>query len=344
MASGRIESGGSLNLIIEWTSTSSSVTANLYLYNQYRITANTAKNCAITINGNTYSFTHVFGSVSAGTTTYLGSHKVEGIAASSVAVSGCVDIEITYNGSWIGRKEVSGTATLEQQIQVSFVNFYAKTINLDYAQIYYSTSASIDSAKYSLDGGPWIDVPNFGAWGNDFDLINLEPNRVYSLRIKATKQGVDFISNSLSFTTKDIARITQLKDFNFGDSIRIIKDNPPREKNDIEIKIENELIRKEINSLDDLTITFTQEELDKIYKIMNLANQITFTINVITTRGAKSWTSNRNAQCKMTGNAKTCYVVVDGVLKRAEVYIVENNMLKRAIVAVTQNRRIKGCL
>lgn len=190
MANGRCESGGSLNLIMYWSSTQNSITVDLYLYNQYRISASTAKDCSIHIAWDANYFSYIFGNVSAGSETYLGSYTLSGLSAgSSYSLEGVLDIKITYAGSYVETLNVYGTAYTEEEQTARFLNNYINVRFLDAVDIYYILDKEINTMQYSLNGAAWHDVKTIaGNWKKEARIIveNLNPNSSYNVRLKAT--------------------------------------------------------------------------------------------------------------------------------------------------------------
>ena len=191
MASGRIGSASGLNVFIDWSSTETSITANLYLYNQYRINTSVNKTWSITINGNTTSGTVYLGEKAAGTTTHIGSHTVSGLAANtSYGISGVLNINLTsYNGSAVPSLSASGSGTTEAYKYTTVYNSLRGRTSSSIS-INWSTTDARDYTQYSLNGGGWTDAGDTVASDNKsgyYTISGLAANTSYTVKTRCRR-------------------------------------------------------------------------------------------------------------------------------------------------------------
>lgn len=191
MASGRIGSASGLNVFIDWSSTETSITANLYLYNQYRINTSVNKTWSITINGNTTSGTVYLGEKTAGTTTHIGSHTVSGLAANtSYGISGILNINLTsYNGSAVPSLSASGSGTTEAYKYTTVYNSLRGRTSSSIS-INWSTTDARDYTQYSLNGGGWTDAGDTVASDNKsgyYTISGLAANTSYTVKTRCRR-------------------------------------------------------------------------------------------------------------------------------------------------------------
>lgn len=124
--------------------------------------------------------------------------------------------------------ETSGTAYLTTIPRyANFTEHYIQSVGLNSATVYSSADSSIDYVQYSLNGGVWTD-----ASGLNYGVYNLSPNTEYNIRtrIRRADSGLWTESEYLYFTTKDIARIANLANFEHASSVEIGVTNPSRYK------------------------------------------------------------------------------------------------------------------
>ena len=207
MAGGRIGSASGLNVFIDWTSTETSITANLYLYNQYRINTSVKKPWSITINGNQITGSVYLGEKAAGTTTHLGSHTVYNLAANTnYSVSGICDINMTnYNGNKIPSINCSGTATTEAYkyanlTGLSIAGRTSSSVKISFTsdracKIYVSITGG---ASWLNNGNPYVE----NTTGGTINVTGLSANTNYTFTVLCRDQstGLD-TSKTVSATT-----------------------------------------------------------------------------------------------------------------------------------------------
>lgn len=83
-------------------------------------------------------------------------------------------------------------------------------------------------------------------------------------------------------------------------------------------------------------ISFSDTELDNLYKQYGSSNSVTATF-ILTTED--SYTNSKACTVNLTGNQKTLHVGRNGI-KRAKVYICINGQIKKAVCWIGSNGNI----
>lgn len=235
MASGTIGSVSGLNIFMNWSSTESSITVDLYLYNQYRINTSTQKKWSISIGGNLLEGTVYLGEKIKESTTLIGTHTVYNLDSNkNYEISGSLEINLnSYNGSAVGTLNVNGTATTEVHTIIpqypTITSF--NVCNLDGSEgltklkIEYTVDSDTDYAWISLDdGNTWQIMPAYNI------VTGLNPNTSYrfKLRVRRTDSQLTSESNIVIKSTYDIAKISNVESFEHGNNANITITNPAR--------------------------------------------------------------------------------------------------------------------
>lgn len=214
----------------------------------------------------------------------------------------------------------------------NFTQHYVSSTGLNSITVYWSADSACDWLQYSLNDGGWIDTSGYPT----YTISGLAPNTQYSIRtrIKRTDSQLWTESEYIDGTTKDIARITSAPNINFGDTARIIKTNPSGATNHIRVETLNPTttIATRTNTSDDMTITFTDEEWDNLYKKLGTENSMTIRYVVDTIQGNNIYYHWVDKTLTLTGNQKTAKVKNSGNWKRGKVWIKVSDTWKRAVV------------
>ncbi len=115
----------------------------------------------------------------------------------------------------------SGSATLTKIPRYANITSFKNTATIvNSATFYWTTDANCDVLQYSLNNGStWSN-----ASGNTFSISGLSPGTNYNIkiRVRRTDSGLYTTSNSISFTTKSIARISNSSlSMNIGGSLSL---------------------------------------------------------------------------------------------------------------------------
>lgn len=280
-------------------------------------------------------------------TCYNIQHSSDGSCSISIAASGDLP-----NGSGWGPKwgEASAWVWLTHiSRQANFLTTRVERADLDEVYIYYNLDKNVNSLSVSINNEEWYGVvPVWGDWSKEATIVieNLRPNTSYNFRFKANVNGVDTYSEYLYTTTLDIAKFTNLTDFFFGDSVNIAKRNDSNHYNFLTIKIGDiDIVNRQSLNGNNLMFSFTQEQLDKIYKNMSsFTENIEFILH--TTKNQKNWDFSQKVFCTMNGNAKSIhYFIADRNSKRAKMfYFDKDRESKKAIFIIKKNGKWRWCV
>lgn len=275
-------------------------------------------------------------------------HNWDGSLNIEIAASGDLPSGSGYGPLW---GEARANVWLTQiPRQANFTAVDIQNATLEHFDVYYNLDKTVDAIQYKLDNGNWQNItPYWGSWNKEatFAVQGLTPNTNYTIQLKATVNGIDSYSSVYRVRTLDIAKFTNLNDFFFGDVINITKTNESNWWNYLTVKVGNTVIaeRRKLES-NNLTFTFTQEELDKLYKALTSFNKTTVEFILITNNEYQDWTSSKKVQCTFNGKQKTInYYIADQVSKRAQLgYYIADGVRKNAVILIKKNGKWRKCL
>lgn len=107
----------------------------------------------------------------------------------------------------------------------NFTEHYVSDAGLNSISIKWNANVECDAVQYSLSGRNWISTS-----GLNYTIYNLTPNTQYSIRtrIRRADSGLWTESGYVYSTTKDIAKISSVVDFEHGANSIIGITNPAR--------------------------------------------------------------------------------------------------------------------
>lgn len=338
--SGSVDSGGYQGRVLRFNwSTQSISSANNTRTIAYSITA---------VGGSSSYYYHHNETVEInGTRVYTGSDSHQ-VYTNDILASGTITINqsntqtltVKMHGGIYSRTD---NINKEQSWTLDTIPRYAKITShsisssgLNNIKVNWGADSNCDAVQYSLNGGSWV-----GASGNPYTINGLNPNTSYSIktRVRRKDSGLWTESSAITGTTKDIGKISSVNNFNHGDSTVVNITNPSGSSLSLAMKIGNIQIQSKSVSAGNNTISFSDTELDNIYKLYGSGNTLTATF-ILTTAG--SYTNSKTCTITLKGNQKTTYVGSSG-RKRAKVYVGVNGSVKRAVVWIGNNGR-KRCI
>lgn len=229
----------------------------------------------------------------------------------------------------------SGSLPLTNIPRYASITRFDLSSGLENIRVDWSADVACDWISYKLNGGNWID-----AGGTTFYINNLAPNTQYSVKIKVRRKdsGLWTESSTKYVTTKDIARITSAPNINFGDTARITKTNPSSTLNHVRVETLNpfQTVATRTQTSDDMTITFTDEEWDKMYKCLGNNNSLTIRY-VVDTKGNNTYYDWVDRTLTLKGNQKTIKNKQNSSWKRAKLWIKVAGTWKRAVIWLKVN-------
>ena len=275
-------------------------------------------------------------------------HNWDGSLNIEIAASGDLPSGSGYGPLW---GEAKATVWLTQiPRQANFSNVQIQNTSLEHFDVYNNMDKTLSAMQYRIKGEHKKNIyPYWGNWNKEctFAVQNLTPNTNYTVQLKATCNGIDTYSAVYNVRTLDIARFTSLNDFFFGDVINITKTNESNLSNFLTVKVgDNVIVERRVLESNNLVFTFTQDDLDKLYKALTSFNKTTVEFILITNNGAQDWTSSKKVQCTFNGNQKTAhYFTQDKTSKRAKViYYIADATPKKAVFVIKKDGKWRKCI
>ncbi len=343
--SGSVDSGGYQGRVLRFSWNTQSISGNIRKI-AYTITA---------VGGSSSIYYHHSEIVKInGTTVYSGAES-HAVTTGDVLASGTMDINqsnittltVQMNGGiWSYSDNINTTQswTLDTLITAPTINsltLKSRTIN---SLTFAFTCTKADTFYYKLStSSTWIRGSSGSITSGTFTISNLNPNISYTINfiarnwISESSDTYMDSTSSASGTTYQIGQISNISDFNHGDNTVIGITNPSGSSLNLVMKIGNTQILSKTASTGNNTISFSDTELDNIYKLYGSGNTLTATF-ILTTAG--TYTNSKTATITLTGNQKTAYTTGK---KRAKVYVGVNGIVKKAVVWIGNNGR-KRCI
>jgi hypothetical protein len=211
-----------------------------------------------------------------------------------------------------------------------------KTINT--ISINWTTADARDWTQYSLNGGAWQDAYDTVAADNKngyYTISNLLANTQYTIKTRCRRADSQMWSESESLTikTQDYAKISSAPNFNLGDDVTIKYSNPSGAKTEIGIfSIDGNVAYAAYRNCsgNSYKFTFTDAELDSIYKELGTNNFKEFKVFVRTTE-VGMYFENKSIIITLTGNQKTVRTNVGSKWNRGKLWININGIWKRGV-------------
>lgn len=232
----------------------------------------------ITINGTSYTGT--IPSYSAGTTLTIKSGKQ--------TISHESDGKKTINCSFsvvdnTGQSYTCGNASASGTLELTKINRYPtfttkpyimeKTI--DTIKFHYGVVDIISDLYYSLDNSNWIHMTTYTP-----TITGLKPETNYTIYVQARNQADNSLKTtaSVSTSTYAIAKISSVNNFNHGDDTSVSITNPANiDDLKLTMEIEDTQILNKTVSTGSNIVSFSDTELDNIYKKYGTKSSLTAT-------------------------------------------------------------------
>ena len=263
----------------------------------------------ISINNKEYTVTSSFGTgvKSVNYTTEWISFESEGISKSVTFTLRCGDMSHTSKDSG----KISFPEYKEPAAKIT--THKISNIGLDKISISCSTDIDVDLVQYRINGGSWKTASSL-----KYTISNLNPNTKYTIetRVRSKNGGVYTTSSKLSATTLDIAKISDLSDFNHGDNININITNPANISSlNLKLKVEqSEIFNRDNIKGGENSIEFSDSELDSIYKLYGTSSMVTADFELV----GEGYSYVDQCKIHLTGNQKNGHRNINGVWKRCK--------------------------
>lgn len=167
-------------------------------------------------------------------------------------------------------------------------------------------------------------------------FTGLNPNTTYYAKANASNGTYRGYSSVQSNTTYQIGLISVVNNFNHGDNTSITTTNPSGASLTLVMKIGNTQIFSKTASTGANTISFTQDQLDAIYKLYGNGSSLTVTY-ILTTAGNSNYTNSKTCTVTLTGNQKTAKTNVSGTWRRGAMWTNVNGTWRRAVLWTNVN-------
>lgn len=264
-------------------------------------------------------------------------HNDDGTKTINISANGT----LPYGNGW-GPSSGSASADVNLDTIPRYAEFNGHridSIDLESVRIAYNSNKSLNYAESSLNGGSWKPLTIVsGVWNQPnntvvYQITGLTANTNYNVQTRiAHISGLWKYSDKLNFKTKDYARITSVSSANFGESIPITLANLQGVSTKLTVKIGNIQICTRENLQEKYTLTFTQEELSNIVKLINgEETQITY---VLTTNN--KYTDTKTSTIILNS---AIYIKVNEVWKKSSLYKKDNDQWKLSKLYIKVNNK-----
>lgn len=303
---------------------------------------NNTQKGSFAIDGVTYESSY---SLPKNTTTTVFEKEVEVGNASGRTIHASYSFPTTPAG---GTKSGNNSVQVPVLVQAPTINSFNLTERgSEHLSFSYSLGSNANLIYYRLNMSEnWVQVGNNVSSGY-FVIGNLAPNTVYTVDLIARNVAGSEIMDTtrrLQESTHDIARITNVNDFVFGDAVRLIKTNPSGNFNRIRVELldSTETYLSIDNAGNDINIVFPDDTLDRIYKKLgnSMSIGVRFVVDMVTGNN-NTYYHWKDVTCYFKGNHKTAHIGSGN--KRAKIFIGVNGGVKRAVAWIGNNGR-KRCI
>ncbi|MBR6688805.1 MAG: hypothetical protein IKL68_02180 [Clostridia bacterium] len=318
----------------------SKVTAKAYVRR-----TNSSANGAYNLNGTAWSIT-IDGTTTSGTSTWDTRNTDEwqllGTASKTITHDDDGSKTITIKGSHTGNSasgaskmgNASGSGTFElteiPRYATASQSLNSKTV--DTIKMNWSSDSTIDYIWYSKDNGStWTGINVSDGKSGTYSITGLSPNTTYKIktRVRRKDSQLKTDSSALSVTTYDIARISTLSNFEHGDNQVVGITNPASISSlSLVMKIGDTQILSRTVKAGNNTITFSDTELDNIYKKYSSSSSLTATFIL----SGSGYTNSKTCTITLKGNQKTIRTNVSANWKRGKVWTNVGGTWKKAVI------------
>ena len=208
----------------------------------------------------------------------------------------------------------------------------------------YTLKKTVDTVYYKLSTSSSYKTIGSNKKSGSFTVSGLSTNTKYTINFKArnTSGSTNKDANkNVTGTTYDIGRISTLNNFVHGDNAAISITNPSGSALSLNMKIgSTSILTKTVNTGSN-TISFTDSQLDAVYKKYGSGNTVTATFTLTT---ASSYTNSKNCTITLKGNQKNGYKKVNNTWVRCKRFKKVNNTWLRVVRWIKINDSWKRCI
>lgn len=286
--------------------------------------------CNVTVSSTQYRIKTSSGSYGS----YQTSATFSGLSASTTYV-----VEVKKVGSASGESDTATVTVTTYAKTTPTISLSSKSVNS--ITVTSGCNVTVSSTKYRIK----TSSGSYGSYQTGTTFSGLTPNTAYIIEVyKVGTESGESGTATLSVTTYNYATISAATNFNLGDSHTITYSNPMGSGvdtlqaclsfDDSNDDIEYRDVSKTGTSY---TFSFTDTELDTLYKKYGTGNTITVTSYLRTDHNSSSYYSTKNVTVTLTGNQKTGYTNVSSSWKRGKMWTNVNGTWKRAVIWTNVN-------
>lgn len=264
-----------------------------------------------------------------------GNYNITGLSANT---SYNIKTRVRRAGTTLTTDSTALSVTTYQRT-IPTISLSSKSVNS--VTVISGCNVTVSSTQYRIK----TSSGSYGGYQNSATFSGLTPNTAYIVEVKKVGQASGEAGTAtLSVTTYQIGEITSASNFNHGDNASLVITNPSGTSLILQMKIGATQIFSKSVSAGTITNTFTDTELDNIYKLYGNGNTLTVTYILTTTANGTSYTNNRNCTVTLTGKQKTGHINVNGTWKRTQRWVNVNGTWKRAVRWINVNGTWKRCI
>ena len=241
-------------------------------------------------------------------------------------------------------------------VRSSWGGFWEDTgvISIVFPQIDVSPSISLSethtattiTAKASVNNGVSAEKYRFTCNGvtkevtsNQVTFDNLTPSTTYTIKASAYGNGSWGAESSISTKTNQQNTISNIGDFTL-DGVTLTITGNPNDKSTIKVLVNGQVIITRTNvSVGTYNLELTQAEKDTIYSLIGDNSSLASVIRIETGSASVDY----NKSITLTGDVFSCYVNVNGVVKRGKVWVGTPQGNKQGIFTIgTSKGNVRG--
>lgn len=260
-------------------------------------------------------------------------HKDDGTL--SLSVKGYYDYSniLISQKWWLSSVTTSGTFKCTTISTKPTLTVSIKSQNVESVSINWKSDINVSEARLYDNSGNLLKSETVSSKKTgSLTASGLLANTSYTFKVKVkSTSGAWSSAKSISAKTTSTASASSTADLVFGNSLPITKTNTSGLTDDLYFYVNNTLITTKFGIPNSYTLTFTQNELDTMYKLLGKNNTATTLVKIVSKGSTQEYVSQKSGTLTLTGIAKTAHVGVNNKPKRAMVWIGINKNPKRAV-------------
>lgn len=313
--------------------THATTTASVWLSSRTSSSITVASSCSVT-----ESSTHYRIAVSGGNYgNWQTSATFTGLAANTTYT-----IQVQKVGSASGEAGYATTSATTYAKTTPTISLSSKTINA--ITVTSGCNVTVSNTQYRIK----TSNGSYGNYQSSATFTGLSANTTYVVEVyKVGSASGEAGTATISVTTYQIATISSGQNINLGDTEAVTFANPSGSAMALGIyKTDGstELASYRAVTGTSYTFTFTDTELDAIYKAMGTNNSATVRIYLKTTCNSTAYYHTKDIVITLTGNQKTGHIRVNTSWKRTKKWIRINGTWRKCIRWIKVNGTWRRCI